>query len=492
MQRSEHRWGLKLLILFCGIGAILLLMAWPARQRSSQISPSGDFVFREARPTRDEIAGAAPRGKSTHGLAWSWTMTSWFMSRFEDLMSWDMNPWHRTRRSFGSHYFDLIGSDNPADQEKVRELRVKADELFQQILQRYPELAIEFRDVPDEKNGFLQWLAFSKRMDELSGEGTRGSGKLELPKFYEQFQDKSGSWNLAEAKAWLAENSALMDELRTIGLMPERSSAGIDMGEYAFEPVRLMKSCTEALMMESRVAAEEGRVQDAMSAVQAAKGLADQMGGVETPTLLSETVRILVNRSIQNRVVTEIIPALAPSQIDVSAWQEAVNPTLRAPHDLGELMKSEWYVSTSSYIVPILADIEDPFYPPDPADLIDAHALSALRTRDHFEGNSPTDWVRTSGRGAVAHDFSHLSIQGRDLLETFYIGADAWILGYQRAQSATGMTQAAFAIMKGEPLPLDPIYGQPYRWDPETRQLSAPDTPEFSDLNLDPIAVPQP
>ncbi|MEY4569546.1 MAG: hypothetical protein RLZZ398_985 [Verrucomicrobiota bacterium] len=33
------------------------------------------------------------------------------------------------------------------------------------------------------------------------------------------------------------------------------------------------------------------------------------------------------------------------------------------------------------------------------------------------------------------------------------------------------MNQAAFAIMKNQPIPKDPIYGQDYRWDPATRPI---------------------
>lgn len=52
------------------------------------------------------------------------------------------------------------------------------------------------------------------------------------------------------------------------------------------------------------------------------------------------------------------------------------------------------------------------------------------------------------------------------------------------------MTQAAFAIMKGEPLPLDPLSGQPYQWDEATRVLAVPNKSEFKE-RATPIIVPQ-
>ena len=66
----------------------------------------------------------------------------------------------------------------------------------------------------------------------------------------------------------------------------------------------------------------------------------------------------------------------------------------------------------------------------------------------------------------------------------------AWANGTARAQSATAMAQAAFAIMNGQPVPNDPIHGLPYLWDPATRTLSPPDSPVFQELQLKPLVVP--
>jgi hypothetical protein len=67
-------------------------------------------------------------------------------------------------------------------------------------------------------------------------------------------------------------------------------------------------------------------------------------------------------------------------------------------------------------------------------------------------------------------------------------GPKSWQEGWIRAQSIYGMTQAAFAIMKGQPIPADPIYGLPYVWDPATRTLSEPTS---KPLEIKPIIVPK-
>jgi hypothetical protein len=89
-------------------------------------------------------------------------------------------------------------------------------------------------------------------------------------------------------------------------------------------------------------------------------------------------------------------------------------------------------------------------------------------------------------------DLSHLSRNSRETMEMLWVGARAWRKGWDRAQSSSAMTQAAFALMQGQAVPNDPVYGLPYRWDPETRTLAAPDSPAFKEMDLKPIKVPKP
>ena len=40
-------------------------------------------------------------------------------------------------------------------------------------------------------------------------------------------------------------------------------------------------------------------------------------------------------------------------------------------------------------------------------------------------------------------------------------------------------------------MPNDPIYGKPYTWNPETRQLGLPRGTEFRKMNFPPITLPK-
>ncbi len=115
-----------------------------------------------------------------------------------------------------------------------------------------------------------------------------------------------------------------------------------------------------------------------------------------------------------------------------------------------------------------------------------------LEAMDRFNSDEMPDWGSLTSTGLGDPDLSHLSPASEKVLELFYIGADAWGKGAFRSQSTFAMNQAAFDIMKGQPVPVDPVFGQPYRWNPDTRELAAPDTPEFKQLDIKPITVPRP
>lgn len=61
-------------------------------------------------------------------------------------------------------------------------------------------------------------------------------------------------------REWLAREQAVLDEIRTTGLMTGQSIADINIGRWSFISARLAKSCAEALLMDAHLAAEEGNI----------------------------------------------------------------------------------------------------------------------------------------------------------------------------------------------------------------------------------------
>jgi hypothetical protein len=384
------------------LGVALYCGLLPELEAIENAPVPGEIRFRTARPPFAEATGDRPGGNRTQSGA-RWSM-DWLTEAYEGVMSWDKNPWKTERLTFGSHYFKLLESKDPRDQARAKELRRLADLLYKRVLERFPELAVEDKNVPPERNGFLKWLEFAERFEEGATKGSKGIG---LPEGLVEHVGGRGPWDAAAAKAWLAQEKALVDEIRAIGLMPEQSIEGIDVDRWAFMPARLAKSAAEVLLLDARLAAEEGNVAGALESVRAANGLTAHFGNVETPTLLAVTVQILVQLTVQNYVLAEVMPALPAGQMDPAAWQAAVNPVVVPPGEFGRIMKGEWNVMTRQYLLPMLCDQEDPKYPRDPEALIDFQAGYFANKVVSLEGLAVTEWPNLPASSAP--DTSHLS-----------------------------------------------------------------------------------
>ncbi|MBB5351645.1 hypothetical protein HNR46_001884 [Haloferula luteola] len=448
-----------------------------------QLSPEGRLLFTAER-THNLLEDRAVLARKKPPL--TWTCSYWFTQRYEDLMSWNANPWHRPRRTFGSL---ATTSGAPLDPARAAEIQQTTQAWFQQVLARYPEFEIKFRNVSPENNGFLQWLELQERRAAASSSGV---AEWNLPKWASDHLDHQEPLDREVARLWLTENAPLIQEIRSIGLLPDQSCAGIDRNRWFIIEARFARSACQALLLDARLAAEEGRSADALRSAQAARGISHHLANIESPTLLNETIAILLNQGRERYILEQIFPALPPGEKDPRRWEALTFIPPAPPSRFAQLMRSEWNLSTQQFLLPMLAHQDDPFYPPDPADLLDSHALTTLQIMENFRSDHMNDWASAPPSGWPPPDFSHLSATSNQIASLFFLGIETWRKGMARAQSAAALHQAAWALLRGEPLPNDPIFDQPYRWDPETRELQAPDTDEFREMNLLPVTVPTP
>ena len=415
--------------------------------------------------------------------------SEWFEVGYENLMKWEYNPWKTNNPyPFGAHYYKLLGSKDPKDQARAKELQRLAKAFYERLLLRYPEMAVAMKSIPDDQNGFLKWLEFSERLKKANSDSYYSS--LGFPDELDQYLNHDGPWNAEAAKTWLSQQKTLIDEIRAIGLTSDASINGIDIDRWAFVPARLAKSCAESLMLEARYAAETGDTATALESIRAAKGLADHFTDVETPTLLGATIKLLIQQQLDKFVLNEIMPALPAGKMDPAAWESVLNPTVSSPTELAKLFRGDWSSSTLQYILPVLVDAEDPDAVPDAGNLLDAHTAPFAENIRIFECAPMSDLPTLVA--ADIPDVSNLSRKSRQIAETFYIATRAWQKGWVRCQYLTSMTQAAFAVMNDRPMPKDPIYGQDYHWDSVTRQISMPDGNNYTELDIKPITVPKP
>lgn len=423
-------WPWLVLVLILAAGSLF------AFRISTPRSVPGEITFKHAKPEFSRVATgpATPPG--------------WFSKTCQKLKAWN------------SKRFKL-----PDDPKRTPKLQQSVDIWYPRLLRRYPELAVPMRNIPDAENGFLQLLNL---MDRLKAKNEPTPFPTEITGY---LRDK-GPWQTEVAQKWLAENSALVAELHAIGRLTGRSANRIPVERWLSFPVKLVNDFSEIFILEARLAAERGEVADALEAVRTVRNLMDHSSEIETPTLLIATVKILTQQNLAKHVLADIIPALPAGQVDPVAWENALNLSPADPAEYARLVRGEWHAGIRFYMLPFVLN-PDPATPcPDGGELLDFYSLHAIEVCRAYESAAVKDLVTL--KITPLRDVSHLSAYSREFAAIMTTGSFSWEKGWRGAQSATAMSRAAFAILKGQPIPQDPVFGLDYVWDATTRQLSFP------------------
>jgi hypothetical protein len=334
MKYRPSKWFFRIIIPAALLAGVMWFGVLPEVEDARAVPVRGEIAFREKGEPLKETGTF--RGSAT--LPSMLRLQEWLGANFDDLMRWEHNPWKRNRneRYPGGHYQEMLGSDDPRERAKAREIQRLAEEWLKKLMERYPELAVTPHPVPDERNGFLKWLELSDRMKEKAGDGV---ATIALTKPLTDYLAGNGPWDAAAAREWLAANAALMAEVRAIAALEESSTIGIPVDRYHFIQARMGKEIADALMVEARLAAESGDVSAAMESVRAIQGMNRHFTEVESPTLLAGTVSILTRLNLEKRFFSDILPSLPEGSRDIDAWEALVNPQMHSPAEYARLMK---------------------------------------------------------------------------------------------------------------------------------------------------------
>ena len=458
--------GLVLLLL----AAFIALLAWPTAPPGPEaIAKRGlappDTSFSITKPATWRTSCGSPR--------------DWVEQGMDNFSHWDMNPWKTKKIAFFEHFGNLCRSEDPKDQAEVQRLLKLGREWYERMLARYPELAVHFRDVPDDKNALLRLMKLvqSKKKGPLYYD-------FGIPRaFGDQLQNKQ-PWNPAAVKTWMDANRPLMDELRAIGLMADRSRKGID---YKQMPSVYGDCLATAMLLNARLAAESGDLAGCMEMIRATNGMADHFQQADGSLVADAFAATRIRSLVQDYVFSGILPSIPAGQVNPAEWEQILNPTVRQPAALANLLKASWNSFTPDEILAALADSTNPQLPSDPEALAEAYTRHTLAVVQFYEKLSLGEMPSTP---FPEIDTSGLSWRSRKIAN--HLGEIGDLQGYwERTQLQTGMTQAAFAILKGQPVPNDPIYGKTFQWNPETRELTCPDGPEFSKMDEIRLKLPR-
>lgn len=420
--------------------------------------------------------GAKPPVESGFSVLDPGTWTSgggsarWMNEGVEVVMTADFNPWKRKGSKLGERLSRLHYTGDPATRQEYERLRKLAREWSERIVARYPELAVqEDKDVPDERNGLLTVIKLLK--SSVDGNGKRG-----IPSMPYDAQRPGGTrWDSAAAAALMTENRELINGLRKAGLMTEHSSHGIAPEDLA-DGSRTMNEifgATKLLLIDSRLAIEQGDVARAMESLRAVGGLVDHLTGSGATSTDKGRRAGQIEMSMRDHVMHVILPSLPAGQVDLAAWEAALDLRLDQPSDFANSLRGDWNQMMRDRLMPKLVDMSDPAVPADVDLLVE---LYAEYLRDNVNRTKALRLEDLPGSSRTIFPVDHFSETSQKLAGWLGITgqtADSqkeWL----RAQASKGMTQAAFAILRGEPVPNDPVSGLPYRWNAKQRWLSMP------------------
>ncbi|MFD0893919.1 hypothetical protein KBB96_10890 [Luteolibacter ambystomatis] len=374
--------------------------------------------------------------------------------------------------------------------EARKRLREPVEQTMQRLETEFPALSVEFHPVPDEENGYLQ-------MHFLGGGDCPGPGFPGSTEFRAYLMEP-GPWNAVEAHRQFSANAALVERVERIAALKQRSSAGMPHDFSGFISARAARCSSTILLMKARLAAENGDEETTLRYVQLAGNLANHFHDVETPNLLGETVRILLDLEIERYAFQHLLPALG-RDADLPRWKAVLARYRYSPGDFADVMRGESQTVLRCILLPMILDESKPERPSDAVELAQAYASCFDKAVASLKTVTCTEWAANPVL-VEEPDFSGLSRASREILQSLMIGSKAWNKGYMRAMSVLSQHQAALDLMilekggivtQGGPaggVTRDPIDGQPFVFDMARRTLGVRETEE--DRKIEPVRLP--
>ncbi len=368
---------------------------------------------------------------------------------------------------------------DPTQERRRSETRSLAvQKWYEKLLEKYPEMKPEFRDVPDEQNGFLQFLLLAESLKEPK-----------LPEELRAMLRGDSTWEPAKFKAWVAENKDYCDRILHIAELSNQSIKGLDFGRLAQgRSSQFGSEFGYILNSSARLAFEEGDQESALRYGKASISLSGHFTDIEVPSILTEVIAEGVRSVARESFVENTLPNLSNNPQALAAWHEALFRNEKPAHEYARVLAGEWNTMARAYVIPILFGDLSP---------TNGESVAAFDNDAFFEHY-------TAATKALASNLSNLGPDRLDLSKSDYEFPDSGIdtptlqmlqgIAFQSQNifnglgahvSRTAMASAAIAILIGKEPTIDPLSGKPFLWDPVSRTLSAPEGVD----GLDPIKL---
>ena len=399
------------------------------------------------------------------------------------------------RRS-GAEELSRKTADRSATGIQRKDVSAEARAWQERLLEKHPGLAVEFRTVADEDNGYLQWLAF---IDECRATGRWPAASesvrnaLLLPEDIAAMIEEEGEWDPTRFGEWMKEDRALIERIIELGLLPERSAGGIEVERVAGQ-MTLPSNLAAILLSLARHDLEAGNSAGALRTLESMLGSACHADGIESPTYLHMVEAAGLRAKLLEFASSERIAAADPETL--GQLRGFIAGARGEPADFAKFPRGEWHVYSATMMLPMLLKNEGS--PDLPASLRQHPELVAetfAATSEASTGRFLTATLREMLSSKTAPEIQvpeGVSEETRRDLNQLCHGLTQGLpYSWAGQQVQIAMGEAALAVALGEESPVEPLSGKPYVIDEADGTLKLPDDPLFADLVRPSIRIPR-
>lgn len=242
----------------------------------------------------------------------------------------------------------LYGGETEITAEEEKFAKRETERIRKVILDKYPGLRVEGKDVPADQNGFLALFEVAKNPDLQS---LMDSGIVQ--------QVNEEKVDPVVIRKDLVTHHAIGKEIERIAALPKRSNV-VD-GKLIVEPLpaREVSLMGDYLILQARLAAMDGNETESFRFISLVVNLSEHLDDVESPHALSEVVRVDIRGSIREEFFRHILPAFEKSA-DLEKWASILEPQKDFHQRYGQMLVGEFRIFMESFLYPQYGEMPDP------------------------------------------------------------------------------------------------------------------------------------
>ena len=383
--------------------------------------------------------------------------------RIEDSFAASPEDNHSSLRTRTRTDKELISS---ADRRRAKDLAVQ--KIHKDLLERYPEFKIQYRDVPDELNGYLQLIKFAaNHSDEI------------LPDNLSHMLKSGESWDGEQVAAWLSKHPDFMEEIFRIAELPDRSmkDAEPDREQRLSNSARNMIAQGGYLLAaKSRLLFEAGDHESALRYMRGALGICDHLTQIEAPSVLHRIYATHLQRTTLTNFSTSFLPKLEGDPVALRKWRDAIYPPKDIQSEFYRTIVGEWNFLMGTYLPRMLEDYpgytDEGFDSRDPVldDLTQMYQVALTNSKGQSGNGVNISFPDVNDRSLA------ITPTGRDFLKKNNSGLKSIFEQLRDNETSYTMEAAAISGSIGDEMPIDPVSGLSFRWDDENQKVLPPES----------------